>query len=249
MSDNQLINVTIKNNQQLVSARDLHKGLGLTGRFSRWFKNNSEFFEENTDFYKCTSSTVVNNGAVRVLDDYLLTISMAKQLAMMARTERSRFYREYFLDLERKWNSPQEVVKRGYAILQDENTQLRIENKSMKPKALFADAVSASNKTILIGDLAKILKQNGVNIGSVRLFRWLRKHGYLIKRDASDYNMPTQKSMERKLFVVKETVITHSDGHTTISKTTKVTGKGQIYFVNKFLKSTNPDTEQFREKR
>lgn len=248
MSDNQLINVTIKNNQQLVSARDLHKGLGLTGRFSRWFKNNSEFFEENTDFYKCTSSTVVNNGAVRVLDDYLLTISMAKQLAMMARTERSRLYREYFLDLERKWNSPQEVVKRGYAILQDENTQLRIENKSMKPKALFADAVSASNKTILIGDLAKILKQNGVNIGSVRLFRWLRKHGYLIKRDASDYNMPTQKSMERGLFEVKETVITHSDGHTTISKTPKVTGKGQIYFVNKFLTSSNPDTEQFRKK-
>lgn len=248
MSDNQLINVTIKNNQQLVSARDLHKGLGLTGRFSRWFKNNSEFFEENTDFYKCTSSTVVNNGAVRILDDYLLTVSMAKQLAMMARTERSKLYREYFLDLERKWNSPQEVVKRGYAILQDENTQLRIENKTMKPKALFADAVSASNKTILIGDLAKILKQNGVNIGSVRLFRWLRKHGYLIKRDASDYNMPTQKSMERKLFVVKETVITHSDGHTTISKTPKVTGKGQIYFVNKFLKSSNPDTEQFRKK-
>lgn len=238
MSDNQLINVTIKNNQQLVSARDLHKGLGLTGRFSRWFKTNSEFFEENTDFYKCTSSTVVNNGAVRILDDYLLTISMAKQLAMMARTERSKLYREYFLDLERKWNSPQEVVKRGYAILQDENTQLRIENKSMKPKALFADAVSASNKTILIGDLAKILKQNGVNIGSVRLFRWLRKHGYLIKRDASDYNMPTQKSMERGLFEVKETVITHSDGHTTISKTPKVTGKGQIYFVNKFLKSS-----------
>lgn len=248
MSDNQLIKVEVKNNQQLVSARELHKGLGLTGRFSRWFNNNSEFFEENTDFYKCTSSTVVNNGAVRILDDYLLTVSMAKQLAMMARTERSKLYREYFLDLERKWNSPQEVVKRGYAILQDENTQLRIENKTMKPKALFADAVSASNKTILIGDLAKILKQNGVNIGSVRLFRWLRKHGYLIKRDASDYNMPTQKSMERGLFVVKETVITHYDGHTTISKTPKVTGKGQIYFVNKFLKSSNPDTEQFRKK-
>lgn len=248
MSDNQLIKVEVKNNQQLVSARELHKGLGLTGRFSRWFNNNSEFFEENTDFYKCTSSTVVNNGAVRILDDYLLTVSMAKQLAMMARTERSKLYREYFLDLERKWNSPQEVVKRGYAILQDENTQLRIENNTMKPKALFADAVSASNKTILIGDLAKILKQNGVNIGSVRLFRWLRKHGYLIKRGASDYNMPTQKSMERKLFVVRETVITHSDGHTTISKTPKVTGKGQIYFVNKFLKSSNPDTEQFRKK-
>lgn len=249
MSDNQLINVTIKNNQQLVSARDLHKGLGLTGRFSRWFKNNSEFFEENTDFYKCTSSTVVNNGAVRVLDDYLLTISMAKQLAMMARTERSRLYREYFLDLERKWNSPQEVVKRGYAILQNENTQLRIENQAMKPKALFADAVSTSNKTILVGDMAKILKQNGVNIGSIRLFQWLRQHGYLIRRDASDHNMPTQKSMERGLFKVKETVITHSDGHVTVSKTPKITGKGQVYFVNKFLESSNPDTEQFREEK
>lgn len=240
--------VQVKNDRQLVSARDLHKGLGLKGRFSRWFKTNSELFTENEDFYKCTSSTVVNNGAVRILDDYLLTISMAKQLAMMARTERSKLYREYFLDLERKWNSPEEVVKRGYAILQDENTQLRIENKAMKPKALFADAVSVSKKTILIGDLAKILKQNGVNIGSIRLFRWLRKHGYLIKRDASDYNMPTQKSMERGLFEIKETVIPHRDGHTTISKTPKVTGKGQIYFVNKFLKSSNPDTEQFRKK-
>lgn len=249
MSDNQLIKVEVKNNQQLVSARDLHKGLGLTGRFSRWFKNNSEFFEENTDFYKCTSSTVVNNGAVRVLDDYLLTISMAKQLAMMARTERSKLYREYFLDLERKWNSPQEIVKRGYAILQNENTQLRIENQAMKPKALFADAVSTSNKTILVGDMAKILQQNGINIGSIRLFKWLRQHGYLIRRDASDHNMPTQKSMERGLFKVKETVITHSDGHVTISKTPKITGKGQVYFVNKFLSSTNPDTEQFREKR
>lgn len=249
MSDNQLIKVEVKNNQQLVSARDLHKGLGLTGRFSRWFKNNSEFFEENTDFYKCTSSTVVNNGAVRVLDDYLLTISMAKQLAMMARTERSRLYREYFLDLERKWNSPQEIVKRGYAILQNENTQLRIENQAMKPKALFADAVSTSNKTILVGDMAKILHQNGINIGSIRLFKWLRQHGYLIRRDAFDHNMPTQKSMERGLFKVKETVITHSDGHVTISKTPKITGKGQVYFVNKFLSSTNPDTEQFREKR
>lgn len=249
MSDNQLIKIQVKNNQQLlVSARDLHKGLGLTGRFSRWFKTNSEFFEENTDFYKCTSSTVVNNGAVRILDDYLLTISMAKQLAMMARTERSKLYREYFLDLERKWNSPEEVVKRGYAILQDENTQLRIENQAMKPKALFADAVSTSNKTILVGDMAKILQQNGINIGSIRLFKWLRQHGYLIRRDASDYNMPTQKSMERGLFEIKETVIPHRDGHTTISKTPKVTGKGQIYFVNKFLKSSNPDTEQFRKK-
>jgi len=126
-----LIKVEVKNDQQLVSARDLYKGLGLKGRFSRWFKTNSELFTKNEDFYKCTSSTVVNNGAVRELEDYLVTIEMAKQLAMMARTERSKQYREYFLDLERKWNSPQEIVKRGYAILQNENTQLKLENKNL----------------------------------------------------------------------------------------------------------------------
>lgn len=106
----------------------------------------------------------------------------------------------------------------------------------MKPKALFADAVAVSQTTILIGELAKILKQNGVEIGATRLFGWLRENGYLINRKGSDWNMPTQKSMNLKLFEIKETTITHSDGHTTINKTTKVTGKGQQYFINKFLK-------------
>lgn len=161
---------------------------------------------------------------------------MAKQLCMMSHTDLGRKYRKYFIELERKWNDPQEVVKRGYAILQNENTQLKLENEQMKPKALFADAVSVSNTTILIGELAKILKQNGVNIGATRLFAWLRENGYLISRKGTDWNMPTQKSMELGLFEIKETTITHSDGHTTISKTTKVTGKGQQYFINKFLK-------------
>ena len=245
----ELLKIQVKNDQQLVMARDLYKGLGLKGRFSRWVDNNFGLFTENQDFYKCTTSTVVNNGGHLPLIDYLLTIDMAKQLAMMARTEKSKQYREYFIELEKKWNSPEEVVKRGYAILQNENTQLKIENHQMKPKALFADAVTASNRTILINDLAKILKQNGVQIGGVRLYHWLREHGYLIKRRGSDYNSPTQKSMERGLFRVKESVITHSDGHTTITKTSKVTGKGQVYFVNKFLNSDNPDTAQFREEK
>ncbi|WP_317300795.1 phage antirepressor KilAC domain-containing protein [Allobaculum stercoricanis] len=107
--------------------------------------------------------------------------------------------------------------------------------QEMQPKALFADAVATSKTSILIGDLAKILKQNGVNIGQKRLFEWLRDHGYLVKRNGSDYNMPTQRAMELGLFEIKETVITHADGHTTISKTPKVTGKGQQYFINKFL--------------
>lgn len=109
----ELIKVTVKNDQQLVSARDLYKGLGLKGRFSRWVDNNFDLYTKNEDFYKCTSSTVVGNGAKREIVDYALTISMAKQLAMMARTETSKLYREYFLELERKWNDPQNVVQRA----------------------------------------------------------------------------------------------------------------------------------------
>ncbi len=104
-----------------------------------------------------------------------------------------------------------------------------------RPKVIFADAVSVSDGTILIGELAKILKGNGIEIGQNRLFERLRQDGYLIRRKGSDYNAPTQKAMEQGLFKVKETAITHSDGHVTISKTTKVTGKGQQYFVNYFL--------------
>lgn len=107
----------------------------------------------------------------------------------------------------------------------------------MKPKALFADAVSASKKSILVGELAKLLSQNGINIGQNRLFDWMRKNGYLIKdQKRSDYNLPTQRSMEMGLFEIKETTIQHSD-HVSINRTPKVTGKGQVYFVNLFLKS------------
>lgn len=104
-----------------------------------------------------------------------------------------------------------------------------------KPKVLFADAVAASKAPMLIGELAKILKQNGVETGEKRLFAWLRDNGYLIKRKGTDYNAPTQRSMELGLFEVKETAVTHSDGHVTINRTTKVTGRGQQYFINKFL--------------
>lgn len=122
-------------------------------------------------------------------------------------------------------------------LLQQAADQLKakdIQIAEMKPKALFADAVSTSNSSILIGQLAKILRQNGVNIGQNRLFAWMRKNGYLGTR-GSNRNVPTQRSMELGLFKTKETVINHSDGHTTVNITTKVTGKGQQYFINKFL--------------
>lgn len=110
--------------------------------------------------------------------------------------------------------------------------------ETMKPKALFADAVSASSQSILVGEMAKLLSQNGIQMGQNRLFQWMRENGYLIKdRKRTDYNMPTQKSMELRLFEIKETSIAHSDGHTSINKTPKVTGIGQVYFVNLFLKA------------
>ncbi|MEV2911037.1 phage antirepressor KilAC domain-containing protein [Paenibacillus larvae] len=112
--------------------------------------------------------------------------------------------------------------------------QLEAQVKSDRPKVLFADSVTASPTSILVGELAKMLKQNGFDIGEKRLFEWMRKQGYLIKRKGTDRNIPTQRAMEMGLFEIKETAVTHSDGHVTISKTSKVTGKGQVYFINKF---------------
>ena len=117
----------------------------------------------------------------------------------------------------------------------EERMKLQKETEELKPKALFADAVSASKTSILIGDLAKLIKQNGHDIGQRRLFQWMRDKGYLIKQQGASWNMPTQKSMDMGLFEIKETTITHSDEHISISKTVKVSGKGQVYFVNKFI--------------
>ena len=118
---------------------------------------------------------------------------------------------------------------------QEKRRALEVKVEEQKPKVLFAESVEAAKTSILIGELAKLLKQNGINIGQNRLFEWLRNNGYLIKRQGSDYNMPTPRAMELGLFEIKETTITHSDGHIHVSKTPKVTGKGQVYFVNLFL--------------
>lgn len=134
-------------------------------------------------------------------------------------------------------DNPDMAIK-AFSALKEErekNKALLADNQRMRPKEIFADAVSASHTSILVGDLAKLINQNGVDIGAKRLFAWLRENSYLIKRRGTDYNLPTQKSMDLGLFEIKETAISHSDGHITINRTPKVTGKGQNYFVNKFL--------------
>lgn len=133
--------------------------------------------------------------------------------------------------------NPDTIIKLATELKAERTARLEAEkvNQINAPKVIFADAVSVSHSTILIGDLAKLLRQNGIDIGANRLFAWLRENNYLIRREGTDFNTPTQASMDMGLFSIKETVISHSDGHTSVSKTTKVTGKGQQYFINKFL--------------
>lgn len=140
--------------------------------------------------------------------------------------------------LEKVLLSPDTLMQLAQNLKDEQEKRKVLETKieQDKPKVLFADAVASAKTSILIGELAKLLKQNGVDIGQNRLFEWMRQNGYLIRRQGSDYNMPTQRSMEQGLFEIKETTVVHADGHTHINKTPKVTGKGQAYFVTLFLK-------------
>ena len=128
-----------------------------------------------------------------------------------------------------------ELMAKALLVAQKQIEERNAQIERMKPKEIFADAVSASQTTILIGELAKLIRQNGVDIGQNRLFSWLRENGYLVKRKGTDYNQPTQKSADLGILTTKETIIAHSNGSTEIKKTVKVTGKGQQYFINKFL--------------
>lgn len=230
---------------QTVSARELHEQLGVSKRFSVWFETNSQGFVEGEDFTSVLKGTEVpNNGGVQVreLKDYNLTVDMAKHICLMSRTEKGKRCRQYLIDLEKAWNTPEQVMARALKIanrtidsLKADNTKLLEDNERMKPKEIFADAVSASHTSILIGDLAKLICQNGVQIGQRRLFSWLRDNGYLIKRKGSDWNMPTQKSIEMGLFEIKESTHVDGNGCNITTRTPKATGKAQIYFVNKFL--------------
>lgn len=237
----ELIKVNYEKEQPTVSARDLYEGLGVGTRFNDWFPRMCEYgFNEGKDFYSKMSKTSESGG--RPSTDYELSVSMAKEICMIQRSEKGKQYRQYFLALETAWNTPEQVMARALRLadekingLREQNIELIGDVKRMRPKEIFADAVAASHTSILVGDLAKLLKQNGIDFGQKRLFNWLREKGYLIKRNGSDWNMPTQKAMELRLFEVKESTVSNPDGSVRINRTTKVTGKGQQYFINKFV--------------
>ena len=177
---NELIKVEVKADTQVVSARELYKGLEIKRRFSAWVSDNFKDFIEDVDFTSVRKSTEVkNNGGIQIreLQDYAITISMAKELCMMSHTELGKEYRKYFLELERKWNDPKEVVKRGYAILQNENKQLKIENGILKPKADKYDRYLSNKGLITITEIAKEYGMSGV-----KLNQFLRDKRVIYKR-------------------------------------------------------------------
>lgn len=228
--------IPINSERQTTSARDLWNFLDRPyEQFNKWFDKYKNYgFIENEDFEALSTKILTAQGNLVNAKDYEITVDMAKELAMLQKTEKGSQARRYFIAVEKAWNSPEMTMKRALEFANKKVIELQSKIQVNKPKVIFADAVSTSKTSILVGELAKILRQNGYDIGQNRLFAWLRNNGYLISRKGTDYNMPTQRSMELELFEIKETSIAHSDGHTSTEKTPKVTGKGQIYFINKF---------------
>lgn len=231
------------NQEQTVSGRELHMFLGIETPYMKWFERMLQYgFDEGRDFWtKMSEST-----GGRPSTDHIMKLDMAKELCMLARNDKGKQARQYFLEVEREWNSPEKVMARALMLAESKLNEVKAfaaeqikQLEEAQPKVVFADAVATAKTSILIGDLAKILKQNGVNTGQKRLFEWMRQNGYLIKRKGADYNSPTQRAMEQELFEIKETSVAMPDGGVKIIRTTKVTGKGQIYFVNLFKKQSN----------
>ncbi|GGA99936.1 oxidoreductase [Macrococcus hajekii] len=233
---NQLVPVREnESGEVVVSARTLHRELGVKTRFSLWADQNFKHFKLGRDFTSVVATTVVNNGAIRNLEDFSMSLEMAKHIAMMSGTEKGYQVREYFIQVDNAWNSPEMVMKRALHFADKKIIRLEEKIEADKPKVLFADAVDASTSSILIGELAKLLNQNGVRIGQNRLFEWMRKNGYLIRQRGENYNLPTQRSMDMKLMDIKKRTHNNPDGSIRTTRTTKITGKGQQYFINKFL--------------
>lgn len=241
----ELIKIDINENQEpVVNGRELYEALGIKTPYTQWFDRMKEYgFTENVDFISLSQNCEKPQGGRPELN-HAIKLDMAKEIAMIQRNEKGKEVRQYFIQVEKDFNSPEKIMARALMLADKQIKTLQLENEEQKktlekqkPKVLFADSVETARTSILVGELAKIIKQNGHDIGQNRMFEWLRCNNYLISRKGTDYNMPTQKAMELGLFEIKETSITHSDGHISVSKTPKVTGKGQVYFINKFIKA------------
>lgn len=231
---NDLITIQVNDSMdQLVSARELHEKLGIIKHFTQWWESqvNQISLIIETDFLTLR----LESTGGRPSTDYLVSIDIAKHIAMISGGEKAHEIRNYFIKVERAWNSPEQVMNRALEFSKRALAKAHEQIQIMEPKAVFADAVATSNNSILIGELAKLLNQNGINIGQNRLFSYLRDNEYLCKRGESR-NLPTQRAMDMNLFEIKKRTIVNPDGSNRTTATTKVTGKGQIYFINHFKK-------------
>ena len=228
-----------------ISGRELHQRLKVETPYNKWFPRMCEYgFENGKDFNLDKKVRVQTEGSREVsreVTDHMLTLAMAKELCMLQRSEAGKEVRRYLIAVEAAWNTPDAVMARALNIanarlqsLSQDVARLAQKVEHDAPKVLFADAVSDAEGDILVSDLARFLRQNGVNVCQNRLFEMLRRDGFLISRPGSQWNMPTQRSMEMGLFRVKETAFKKSDGETLLCRTPKITGKGQIYFVNRY---------------
>ena len=229
--------ITVNTDTQTVSARELHEKLNIGTKFTTWFERMCEYgFTEGNEFFPKLGETSEYGGRPSL--DYDISLDMAKQICMIQRTPEGKMCRQYLIDLEKAWNTPEQIMARALKMADRTIESLKVENKALvekieqvKPKTIFADAVSASDSSILMRDLAKLIRQNGVEIGEKRLYKWMRERGYICKGDT----MPTQKAMELGLFEIIVRTVERGNGLPMETKTAKVTGKGQIYFVQKFL--------------
>lgn len=236
----ELIKITEQNGKQAVSARELHTFLDIETRFDIWIKRMFGYgFEENKDYETCSFLNLNNQTVI----DYALSLDMSKEISMIQRSEKGKIARQYFLECEKKLKNPiQSISKIDLARMiiesETENQKLQLQIEEQAPKVLFTEAVIGSTTSCLIGELAKIICQNGFSIGQNRLFRVLREEGYL-GRFGERKNIPNQRYLEQGLFELKKGIRTGKGGEMHHTTTTKVTGKGQVYFVNKFLSQEN----------
>ena len=223
-------------NEVVVSGRELHEFLEIGTRYDTWINRMTEYgFEENVDYITLAQKRATAQGNFVNYTEHILKLSMAKEISMIQRNDKGKQARRYFLKIEEAWNSPEMVMKRALQFADQKIMKLETKIQQDKPKVLFADAVDSSTSSVLIGELAKLISQNGYDIGQNRLFEWLRDNGFLIKRKGESFNLPTQRSMEQGLMDIKKRTINNADGSIRTTRTTKVTGKGQQYFINKFL--------------
>lgn len=230
---NELLKVEINEKQeQVVSARRLHEFLQSKERFSKWFEKVLEYgFEEGQDY---TPYQMVHPQNHQEIFDYMMKLDMAKEAAMVSRLPMGKQARQYFIQLEKDWNSPEKTMARALLLADKKIKEQAAKIEADKPKVLFAESVAVSKGTMLVRELAKLITQNGYEIGERRLHQWLRDNGYLIKKPGRDYGKPTQRAMQQELFEISETTINHNSGVITTKTTARITGKGQIHFLNKF---------------